>query len=459
MVLSSFVYCLIQDSTSKAFYFPFCRFWELGAGVLLAYAEHFKFFVRCNRSATMLDQVASWIGIFLIVAAYCFLSDESPFPGWVSMMPVMGAVLIICSSPEAFVNRILSIRLVVFVGLISYSLYLWHWPFLSYLSIVVPQHTATDSALALIASSAMAFLVYVFIENPARRVKSFNQMRRLDIGLLFCLLVLFCAGQVVRMNDGFSDRKINEQFERPEKLTTSVRLQDLPVVNVNGVEVRVNNAEKFPEILFIGDSHMRQYFARILLLAKEKDVTVGFATSGGCLALPGVEPLRKTCANTIKVYDTLLSSKIKRFVLFDRWGAYMGEEKENFWRNRDGLDAALARLRDKLVSSKVESSRFFVGLDNPWGDDFDVKRHLKNRFYINNDSFDVSVPLPQYGLWMEGNAVVERELKGFVTIIDGTSQICPNHVCDLKRYDDSNHLRETYTEKNAVWIDQIFDGL
>lgn len=459
MTVGSFAYCLAQDMPSRAFYFPFCRFWELGAGIMLSYAEHFKILERGKNSATLFDHMLSGVGALLIIAALCTLDGKTPFPGWFALMPVGGAVLIIAASPKALVNQVLSIKPVVFIGLVSYSLYLWHWPFLSYLSIVVPKHSELVSILALLASAGAAIFVYALVENPVRRVKLLPQMRRLDVGLLIGVILIFGLGQIIRSNDGFPNRAINAHFERSEPLLTKERLNELPVLKINGVDVRVSDAKNLPEILFIGDSHMRQYFSRIITLAKERGITVGFVTSGGCLTLPGVEPLRATCGNAIKVYDALLTSEIKRFVLFDRWGAYMGEEKENFWRNRDGLDAALARLRRKLADAKIEPSRFYVGLDNPWGDEFDVKRHLKNRLTLTKDSFDVSIPLPEEGLWAAGNAAVKRQLTGAAVLIDGVDQVCPNRICDLKNYVDDNHLSESYTEKKAVWIDQVFDGL
>jgi peptidoglycan/LPS O-acetylase OafA/YrhL len=116
-----------------SFYSPISRAWELLAGGILA-----NRLVESpdKRPLSLHDNAVAAIGMLAIVGSAIALNRESLFPGAYALLPVLGAVLII-SSPNAAVNRILlSSRAMVWIGLISYPPYLWHWPLLSYLAIV-----------------------------------------------------------------------------------------------------------------------------------------------------------------------------------------------------------------------------------------------------------------------------------------------------------------------------------
>jgi peptidoglycan/LPS O-acetylase OafA/YrhL len=157
-VLMSFaynVYALRTDAVAD-FYSPQTRFWELLAGSLLAYTSLRGIRLSPHASATFdswlsrrlyfptpSDRGSAWLdlqsvlGATLIAASLLLLDKNFGFPGVWALLPVVGAVLIIASGSEAFVNRIvLSHPILVWFGLISFPLYLWHWPLLSFARIV-----------------------------------------------------------------------------------------------------------------------------------------------------------------------------------------------------------------------------------------------------------------------------------------------------------------------------------
>src|SRR5262249_37423768 len=132
-----------------AFYSPQMRFWELMAGAILAYLNLHnrrtsEAFVRkvdlgsdCAKSTPLeLHSVLSLSGAAFIIAGLAIVNEKS-FPGWWALLPTAGSVLIMTAGPEAWLNRtILSNRVLVWFGLISYPLYIWHWPLLSFDRIV-----------------------------------------------------------------------------------------------------------------------------------------------------------------------------------------------------------------------------------------------------------------------------------------------------------------------------------
>jgi peptidoglycan/LPS O-acetylase OafA/YrhL len=180
----------------RTFFLPHARMWELMAGGVLAcrqgrvrtepvgtpdwladrlrrIAFHpviFRRLLPLDRHDAILRNLAAGIGLILILAAAAGFKSNTPYPGWHALLPVAGAWLVILAGPLAWCNRVLlADRRLVFVGLISYPLYLWHWPILSFLRIVggdMPPVAVRCAAIA--ASGLLAWLTYRLVERPIR---------------------------------------------------------------------------------------------------------------------------------------------------------------------------------------------------------------------------------------------------------------------------------------------------
>ncbi len=179
--------CLMTPDKNTAFYFPLTRFWELGAGILLAAVETFGLF-DFRRLALWVRNAASLLGLVFIAGSMALYRTKYGHPGWVTLIPVTGAALLIAAQPDALVNRtLLSWRSMTFVGLISYSLYLWHWPLLAFLFICEPQAAKSVIGAVLALSFLLSAAVYRFVEQPMRRTKRFGKW--LVTGLLLALVL------------------------------------------------------------------------------------------------------------------------------------------------------------------------------------------------------------------------------------------------------------------------------
>lgn len=117
-----------------------------------------------------LRNVIAFFGFFLLATSVIAIDKYSPFPGWWAVLPVTGALLLILSGTNAWVNKnILASKWMVFIGLISYPLYLWHWPILSFLRILELGEPSRDIRIAaVILSFLLAWLTYRLIEKPIR---------------------------------------------------------------------------------------------------------------------------------------------------------------------------------------------------------------------------------------------------------------------------------------------------
>ena len=164
-----------------SFYSPISRAWELLAGGIIA-SRAIGHPEREGRSGHF-DNLLAAIGLAALIVAAFWLRKESLFPGLYALLPVLGAVLLIIS-PTSGVNRLLlSSRPMVLIGLVSYPLYLWHWPLLSYLAIVRSgDPTLLETWSAIILAFVLAWATFRFIEIPLRR--SPNVAPRLCFGLI-----------------------------------------------------------------------------------------------------------------------------------------------------------------------------------------------------------------------------------------------------------------------------------
>ena len=105
-----------------------------------------------------------------IAAAVMFFSDKTPFPGYAALLPCLGAALVIWSGSGTAVARALSFRPMVFIGLISYSLYLWHWPLIVFAKLLLVQPFTPFQQLLLIGlATGLSVLTWRFVETPFRR--------------------------------------------------------------------------------------------------------------------------------------------------------------------------------------------------------------------------------------------------------------------------------------------------
>lgn len=172
MVISSFALNISQTDSDKiaAFYSPQTRFWELLLGAALAYATVFKphWFANSNPRIANYQSILS---LAVVITSLFILSKQSAFPGWWALIPVLATVLIIAAGPQAWLNRnVLSHRLLVGIGLISFPLYLWHWPLFSFYRIIHGEKAADSVRVLLILTALLlAWLSYRLIETPIRK--------------------------------------------------------------------------------------------------------------------------------------------------------------------------------------------------------------------------------------------------------------------------------------------------
>lgn len=324
------IYEMHRDPVA-AFYLPFDRMWELVLGAGLSYVT-----LRSKDSAAALSFVrklegdgSALLGLVLIGTAIAVLNKQSRFPGWWALLPACGAMLLIAAGPEARLNRyILSNRLAVFIGLISYPLYLWHWPLLSFARILHAGAPGAPEVVFLVSLSfPLAWLTYILLERPVRS----TQTVRAPVILLAISALLGCAGEyVVHVNGitGGDPRYVHneEQFLWEERGDNSdpACLTKFHLDGYSDNKCEIYDIKREPTAALLGDSHANSMylgFARYFSARGENLVNLG---RGGCLPFWDVQtevrfgrskPLECE-AFTNRILDAVLASRTIHTVLF-----------------------------------------------------------------------------------------------------------------------------------------------
>lgn len=224
----------IRNDPVATFYSPLTRMWELLFGSLLAWVmvfrkESFTYFnsemntylssmnfITKTRYERLFPNLLSTTGIILFLIGFLKISEESYFPGFWALMPTFGTVLIIMAGTEAWINKkILSNKVAVWFGLISYPLYLWHWPLLSYGRIFYDKTPPSGFRwVAILLSILLAWFTVKYIEKPLRYSKKKTRSKVIYLSG-FAMFMVF-MGLLVSKTD-FSELKVFKDYSITRK--------------------------------------------------------------------------------------------------------------------------------------------------------------------------------------------------------------------------------------------------
>ena len=296
---------LINIDPVATFYLPQTRFWELLVGSTLAYLMVFKR-THLNYPSWLLN-LMSILGVGLISAGIILLTSSMAFPGWWALLPTIGTALIIFAGPNTFISqKFLSNSVLVWFGLISFPLYLWHWPLLSFLKIV-DDKSKWGKLFAIFVSILLAWLSQRFIEKPLRFGRNGPQKA---IGLIAAMLIIGFIGLLIYKFDGFPGRindgaqgemvkKYRSQIEWPESNNHSKEC-----VEKFGLDqyCLIGNNKSPPTVALIGDSHANHFYFGLRKNIESKGGNLILFGSGACLPFFGIDRGRHPIAGNVNCY-------------------------------------------------------------------------------------------------------------------------------------------------------------
>ena len=320
---------------TATFYLAPARAWELLLGALLAVQA----FPPLRRRWRL--ELAGVLGLALIAWSVCAFTSETPFPGANALFPAGGAALLIYSGGEGetTVGRLLGVRPLVFIGLISYSLYLWHWPLLVLAQCwKTYELTALDRVLILGLSFVASILSWRYVERPVRAARSIFKGRVLAVATAAAMIGFAAIGLLGHLAHGWPDRfpapvRRIADYASSEDPRGAACLADVgkAIAPKDGC---VYGASVTPTYVVWGDSHASSLIRMIGQVALRRGAAVKFIGDAGCPPIAGVgrtKEYRDCFAHNEATLAYLIgNSNIKTVILVSRWSVYTEGSNQDF---------------------------------------------------------------------------------------------------------------------------------
>jgi peptidoglycan/LPS O-acetylase OafA/YrhL len=344
-----------QNDLTHDFYSPLTRFWELLCGAVLAYR-----FAASPQSNNVVNdiwsrsaEVRTLVGALLLCTAVFWIDADKRFPGFWALLPVVGAVLLISGCGATWIGKaLLANRAAVWLGTISYPLYLWHWPIFSYARIIEGGTPNVEFRfIAIGISFAAAWLTFICVEKPIRFGWQFRYKTSV---LIFGMMCVGTLGYFANRTNGFPDRMIMKEqkifnagdighdefhdYHRDNFFTCADPIIHKDVGDWKGVPRCFQSQDTGPVThVLLGDSHAEHLFLGIA--AQLPSINVAYYAKN---ALPLLSE-----AKFQVILDRVIADKnIKQIVISALWINRLNEVPKS-----TTLEAELSRTVSALLAS------------------------------------------------------------------------------------------------------------
>lgn len=464
---------ITHTDQSQSFYLLHTRTWELLAGALLALSKHA---INLKRPVS---ELLSAVGLALVFIPMFMLNSNSSFPGLNALAPVAGAVAFIAGAHnhKTIASRVTSSRPMVFIGLISYSLYLWHWPLFAFSRHILVNPDGLALKLALLAASlVLATLSWRFVETPFRGknfLKSHASAIRFGIAVTVGLCIVTAT---INLSKGFPRR-----LEKYAALFHDMDAHGEEYKNKGNGIVLGDRNKKTPDFILWGDSHA-------MMIASEMDHA---ASAYGLKGIAYISTARIPVTNlrrphyerdminyNRKVFDQILSSNVKRLILVSRWSANLNDETgkrlvSDSTNNKaetsltDASESLERQLRNMLDVCRSKGIKVYIIKQAPETTDDQTARHfyIRKRYAALNPGTPGRFTITR--MEHDANAAsfdrILRSLKQdeYLSILDPAPPFFHNEQDRLEAYGeersyyrDNNHLTDYGVKK---FMDPVID--
>jgi peptidoglycan/LPS O-acetylase OafA/YrhL len=406
IALASFAMTVVGvgEDAVAAFYSPLTRLWELMLGAVLAYAAFRRAASTDLGAPVVAADVRSGIGFVLLGVGLVTITAATPFPGWWTLLPTFAAVFIISAGSRAWLNRaVLSSRVLVWFGLISFPLYLWHWLLLSFSRVLAGGMPAPEERMgAVLVAIMLAWATYRLVERPLR----FGGRGGLKTaGLLVALASLGISGyllhghpaaqpQLQSRPQAVAVKAVAPAAEPPRPVRREAKPQEsraqidylrnddafgwMATEDRTEECIRFVGGQSFPycmisqgrpiTVALVGDSHANSLFRFFDLTLKDKGQGVVMLGKGGCPPFLGVERDKLDCPKLMRSITDVVGAtpSIKTVYIAGRFAATLSgtnpgaEQKVDFYRLSVDGDSSItdrAQIFELGLASMLESLR------------------------------------------------------------------------------------------------------
>jgi peptidoglycan/LPS O-acetylase OafA/YrhL len=475
---------LVSTDPVAAFYLPHVRAWELLAGAIVA----------LNISAVSINRplrnTFEFLGILMILIPIFAYSESTHFPGLAAVPPVLGtALIILCGVREkSFIGKLLSLPVLVFIGKISYSLYLWHWPLLIFGEyFAIRPLTGFEIVLEMALVFILSTLSWRYIETPFRSRDFLKTSQVFVFGTGIMVIATF-MGAVIYFKNGLPTRIMTSSESDQNKENVRWKFEEC---NVNHFDNRetipvcyLGANSQIPSFLLWGDSHAPTFGKAVNISATPAGFS-GFTTwSAACPPLLGII----TSPNVGDIHCFDFNNMVMRYlekhpeittvILAGRWSFYL-ESPDNQVGSRsivlaDGLEEDPHNPSDNLAlfilglertiqALQASNHQVFIIAQIP-----EINYDVPSSFFIASRTGRdlneiIAPPTEEYLSSNQKSFEILRNLaeKYDVQIMEPWKILCPETHCrvavnEFPLYVDDDHLSPFGSELIASTFDAIF---
>lgn len=435
---------LFEWSPLFVYYMLPTRAGELLLGGLLAIGQIRNIIPKPGR---VFAHVMSISGLCLIVASLALLSSQSPFPGVRALPSTLGAALLIWAGSGDWktpISRLLSIRPMVFIGLLSYSAYLWHWPILAFLRYGYAELSLPVKFAAVAATFILAWLTYIWVETPFRHSrKGFLTVFSTQYALPAVVLGAFCVTTLL-MN-GYRLRPSSEMLEvmRPayeydyvcqSYVVTTATLHSPDCV------VGAAGAPSDTDIVLWGDSNAAHFIGMIGVFAKHEGYRFRNIAHSSCpplLSDPSAfipARLDQKCSESLHIVTPLIRNS-KVVIMSASWSSFEADSA-----------AFLPTLRQTIEQIVAGGATVILLGKAPVFPDYDRRCLEKATIYPFLSCGNMKAPKQQSVPEINAKLMAMAKELDDVAYFDVTPYICTGNYCSpftmqsIPLYYDSEHL-------------------
>ncbi|WP_420145517.1 acyltransferase family protein [Sphingobium sp.] len=423
-----------RDTSGFTFYLLPARAWELFTGALLALGAVPAIGARWLREALAL------CGLCAIGLAVALYDRNTIFPGVTALAPVLGAAALIHTAPDTRVGLLLGWRPLVAVGLISYSLYLWHWPLIVFTEYTTDRPLAGGTQALVIALSLLAgALSWRFVERP------FRDIRRMPARTIFLFtgaaMAMLCAASLALMAKGgwparFAPPVLAQMAGQNDFAPTRKSCHDSFLRNAAPCTL---GAPVSPDAMLWGDSHGVELAYALSLDARSRGRALIERTTSSCPPVLDYDAKDPRCAAANRAAFAAIRAdpRLKRIYL------------AAFWANGDFDDPAFVEKLDRTIAAIRAMGRDVVLIGAVPPQPFDVPRHLAHLARAGRLNAATGIDRQSVeSRTVHLRALFTRWRDRGVTLIDPVAALCASGQCMIEHdgrplYFDSHHLSVT----------------
>lgn len=400
MMFSLIIICVVI-SQYGALKYPSAAYFLLPtrAGELIIGGLGYFLMPSASRMKPLICNVFSIIGVLLIIVSSLVLTKHSAFPGFNALLPCLGALLIILSTENGVVNKLISIKPIVFIGLISYSLYLWHWPIIAVFNYYDVEISNVIAVMIFSASLLLAVLSWRFVERPTSRIKVNNNFSRAVLYFIgpATFTILLCS--IVLLTNGFGFR-----YDNNKNYIKSLTSRDFPIlangwcygiapaadaelVTDKNMDCHKTNKNGTIKVLLWGDSHAGYYEPFFYDLLSNDDVKISPVSVAGCfpsINISGDGNNPKVCMKSREVVKKrLIHGDYDIVIISGRWDDNISKLKDI----EDAIEFASYHAKKVIVMAQVPL------WNGNAADKYIKKESLPLYHYVSSTPIDIS---PKY---------------------------------------------------------------